>query len=230
MLHTPNGSEKQQKKPSVKLKDGAYIKLENMIVTGELEPGRWVSETELVTLSGFGRASVRSAIQRLSDQELLSVFPSKGAQVCPIDYTKQFRALEMRRVLEEFLSVSAMKRATVEQKDLFAQYSIDLLKASKNSDQTALTEYDRKNLELTIQAADNDFAAKPMMSIKGISRRFWLLNFEEFGDVTKMAAALSAVSAAVASNSEEDVKKSVSGLIDYIEEFTLAVVGYQPRK
>lgn len=222
-------TDKQNEKP-LKLKDGAYITLENMIVTGELEPGRWVSEAELVTLSGFGRAPVRSAIQRLSDQELLSVFPSKGAQVCPIDYTKQFRALEVRRVLEEFLTLCAVKSATAAQKELFSEYSRELLTAAKNHDQAALTEYDRKNLSLVLQIADNEFAAKPMMSIKGLARRFWILNSEEFGSVAMLAKALSKVSAAIAMGSEDEARTAVNELIDYIEEFTLSVIGYQLRK
>ncbi|MGH1426955.1 MAG: GntR family transcriptional regulator [Arenicella sp.] len=220
----------EEKEQPMMLKDSAYIKIENMIVTGELEPSRWVSETELVKLSGFSRASVRSAIQRLSDQELLAVFPSKGAQVCPIDYTQQFRALELRRVLEEFIVLRAMKRATKDQKKIFAEISSNLMNASKNADQDALTEYDRKHFMLTLEIADNHFATKPMLCIKGLSRRFWLHHVEEFGDIPKMAEVLSTVSQALAGDSEKEAKIAIHNLIDYIEEFTLSVVGYQPNR
>ncbi len=73
------------------LKDEAFRDLERMIVNGELEPGRWVSEVDLVEVSGRTRAPVRSAIQRLADEGLLRIVARRGAQVCPIDHTEQFR-------------------------------------------------------------------------------------------------------------------------------------------
>ena len=79
---------------SVHLKDKAFRDLERMIVTGRLEPGLWVSETDLMEISGHTRAPVRSAIQRLADEALLRIVPRRGAQICPIDHREQFRALE----------------------------------------------------------------------------------------------------------------------------------------
>jgi len=107
---------KEHLKKTPKLKDEAFVDLERMIVNGELEPGQWVSETVLIDISGHTRASVRSAIQRLSDEGLLIIVPKRGAQVCPVNYTQQFRSLEFRRSVETLVAKSAAKRATIKQR------------------------------------------------------------------------------------------------------------------
>ncbi len=210
----------------LKLKDEAFITLERLIVTGELAPGQWVSETDLIEASGHKRASVRSAIQRLSDQGLISIFPRRGTQICPIDYTQQFRALELRRVVEKLISSSAAKRASDSQKATFAKISDDFREAALNADQTAMTELDLKNYSLMLQAADNTFASKAMTSVKGLSRRFWVLHQEKHGDVSQMADVHANVASAIASGKAEEAEKATSKVIDYVEKFTLEVVGY----
>jgi len=212
------------------LKDDAYIKLENMIVTGELEPGRWVSEAELVKETRLGRASVRSAIQRLADQQLMSVFPSKGAQICPIDFKQQFRALEMRRVIERFLVVTATKRGSSEQKTRFSELAAGFYEAAKNEDLVAMTETDRQNFALTQEAADNPFATHAILSIKGLSRRFWVHHLEEHGKVSSMAKVHGDTAAAMSGTDEVVAEKAVIALVEYVEKFTLSVVGYSSAK
>lgn len=214
----------------IMMKDGAYIKLENMIVTGELEPGSWVSETELVKVSGFSRASVRSAIQRLADQDLIAVYPSKGAQIAPIDYTQQFRVLEIRRVVEDFLVRWATKRGTGEQKKKFSELEAGFKEAASNEDLVAMTEFDRQNFALMLKAADNPLAAKTMISVKGLSRRFWVHHLDKHGTVNEMATKHSAVAAGMAGESEEDASLALNAMIDHVEAFTLSAVGYSNPK
>jgi len=212
------------------LKDGAYIKLENMIVTGELEPGSWVSETELVKVSGFSRASVRSAIQRLADQDLITVYPSRGAQIAPIDYTQQFRVLEIRRVIEDFLVRWATKRGSEEQKQKFSELEEGFKSAAADEDLIAMTEFDRQNFALMLKAADNPLADKTMISVKGLSRRFWVHHLDKHGTVREMATKHSAVAAGMAGISEDEASKALQAMIDHVEEFTLSAVGYSPPK
>ena len=224
--HFGNKTRIASRETGQKLMDGAYFKLENMIVTGLLEPGRWVSESDLMELSGFSRAPVRSAIQRLSDQQLLSVHSRRGAQVCPIDYTQQFRALELRRVVECLLVRSAAERASSGQRLQFATLSKAFRVISKSKNQTRMTETDAVSFALLLEAADNAFAAKAMASVKGLSRRFWVLNQEQHGNSNRMALAHADVTHAISLGSAAGGEKAVNALIDYVEEFTLKVVGY----
>lgn len=212
------------------LKDEAFHDLERMIVNGTLEPGRWVSETDLIEISGHTRAPVRSAIQRLADDGLLNIVPRRGAQVCPIDHTEQFRALELRRVVEILVARSAAKRASPKQKIQFTELAKGFKEAAISGDQDEMTELDSQCFALLINASENKFAARALTSVKGLSRRFWVLHQERYGDIRLMAAAHAEVALAVSKGSEEDAELAVGKLIDYVEEFTLEVVGFNTAK
>ena len=212
------------------MKDEAFRDLERMIVNGELEPGRWVSETDLIEVSGHTRAPVRSAIQRLADQGLLTIVPRRGAQVCPIDHTEQFRALELRRAVETLVARSAAKRATPAQKSQFHLITLGFREAAKTKSQEDMTELDAECFELLIAASDNRFATRALTSVKGLSRRFWVIHQAQYGDIVRMAAGHAGVAEAVSEGDEEAAAMAVSSLIDYVEEFTLEVVGFSGRR
>ena len=212
------------------LKDEAFRDLERMIVNGELAPGRWVSETDLVEVSGHTRAPVRSAIQRLSDEGLLRIVARRGAQVCPIDHTEQFRSLELRRVVEKLVARSAAERATDDQRAELSEIADGFRAVGTSGDQAAMTELDARCFALLIRAADNKFAARSLTSVKGLSRRFWVLNQERHGDIRRMFKAHAAVAGAVSVGNGDAAADAVDGLIDYVEEFTLRVIGFRPSK
>ena len=215
---------------AVHLKDKAFRDLELMIVNGTLEPGQWVSESDLMELSGHTRAPVRSAIQRLADEALLRIVPRRGAQICPIDYTEQFRALELRRVVERLVAQSAAKRATADQRKKFAELAKRFRKLSVPDDQDMMTELDTECFSLLITASDNKFAARALTSVKGLSRRFWILHQQQYGSIKRIAAVHAAVAHAISEGDEEGADKAVRVMIDYIEEFTLEVVGFNPAR
>ncbi len=212
------------------LKDEAFHDLERLIVNGTLEPGRWVSETDLIEVSGHTRAPVRSAIQRLSDQGLLRIVARRGAQVCPIDHTEQFRSLELRRVVEKLVARSAAERATAQQRAELSEIADRFRVVGKSGDQIEMTERDARCFALLIQAADNRFAARSLTSVKGLSRRFWVLNQERYGDIRRMARAHAEVAEAVSKGEGDQAERAVDALIDYVEEFTLAVIGFRTSK
>ena len=208
------------------LKDEAFQDLERMIVTGELKPGRWVSETDLVEMSGHTRAPIRSAIQRLADAGLLRTVARRGAQVCPIDHTEQFRSLELRRVVEKLVARSAAMRATTSHRDELSEIAEGFDEVSGSGDHVAMIELDARCFSVLIEAADNRFAARSLTSVKGLSRRFWVLHQERYGDIGRMARAHAAVANAVSRSDPDQADNAVDGLIDYVEEFTLAVIGF----
>lgn len=213
----------------VKLKDEAFSELERMIVNGLLAPGQWVSETDLIELSGHTRASVRSAVQRLADQGLVSIFPRRGAQICPIDYTQQFRALELRRVVEIMVARSAAKRASQSQRIAFADIAAGFRGVLDDGDQNEMTELDSRCFALLLEAADNSFAARALTSVKGLSRRFWVLHQERHGNLKQMADGHADIAEAISMGDLENAEKAVGALIDYVEKFTLEVVGFSAK-
>lgn len=212
------------------LKDEAFSALEKMIVTGALAPGQWVSETDLMEASGHTRASVRHAIQRLEDQALVQIFPRRGAQVCPIDYNRHFRLLELRRPVEQLLARSAAKRANGQQRAQLEIVSKGFRENSVKKVQEVMTELDSEGYSLLLAAADNPFAAKAMMAVKGLSRRFWIVHCESHGDVGRMASLHADIAEAIAAADGDAAEAAVSNLVDYLEKFTLEVVGFNSER
>lgn len=214
----------------IPLKEEAFRDLERMIVNGDLEPGRWVSETDLVEVSGHTRAPIRSAIQRLADEGLLRIVARRGAQVCPIDHTEQFRSLELRRVVERLVVRSAAERATKQQRAALLEIADGFWNVCQTGNQVEMTELDARSFAVLIAAADNKFAARSLMSVKGLSRRFWVLNQERYGDLERMAKGHAGVARAVGEGDADLAEAAVNALIDYVEEFTLSVVGFRVFK
>ncbi len=215
-----------KKSESSNLMNIAYIRLERMIVNGDLRPGQWVSETYLMEMSGLSRAPVRAAIQRLADQQLIEVFPRRGAQICPIDYTLQFRALELRRVVERLIASSAAERANTSQRQELSGLAAGFRQAAITQDQITMTELDSRAFTLILAAADNPYASSAMKSVKGLARRFWVLHQEEFGNRARMANCHANITEAISNGNAVQASAYVDGLIDYIEAFTLKVIGF----
>jgi len=66
------------------LADQAYERLHRLIVSCRVQPGAWVSETELRNMSGQARTPTREAANRLISESLLEVMPRQGYRVAPV--------------------------------------------------------------------------------------------------------------------------------------------------
>lgn len=77
-----------------------YATLRSAIVSAELEPGLSVSEQELALRLGVSRTPVREALIRLSEEELVGIYPQTGTVIAPISYPKVYQSLVVRSALE----------------------------------------------------------------------------------------------------------------------------------
>lgn len=67
------------------------------------------------------------------------------------------------------------------------------------------------------------------MSVRGLPRRFWILFHEQHGDTQIMAEHYARLTAAIADASPTAAESALDRLIDYVEEFTMRVIGYSMR-
>ena len=116
------------------LKQQAYDRLEEMIVTMELPAGAAVSESMLAKQLGVSRTPVREALQRLAREGLVRVLPRRGLLVTELDVGKQLRMLEVRRVIERLLSERAASRRTSQQASAFRAVGAEFEAAGKAED------------------------------------------------------------------------------------------------
>jgi DNA-binding GntR family transcriptional regulator len=89
--------------PRVLLKDVAYDRLKDMIVRGEFEPGRFLSERRLAAQLDMSKTPIRSAVERLANEGLLLVSPQQGIVVAEVSFGEIIDLFEIRTALESFV-------------------------------------------------------------------------------------------------------------------------------
>lgn len=201
------------------LTERAYRQIEELIVTLELAPQTILSEQSLAQRLSIGRTPIREALQRLARDGLVVILPRRGILVSQINLKTQMRLLEVRRELERLMARSAAERATSEEAIQFANIARDMRSASDQADDMTFMRLDRALNELVSQAARNEFAARAMGLMHGLSRRFWYQHYREVGDLPLSARLHADLADAIARRDANAAGKASDLLIDYIESF-----------
>jgi DNA-binding GntR family transcriptional regulator len=201
------------------LTDRAYRLVEELIVTLALPPGTILSEQSLAHRLGIGRTPIREALQRLARDGLVVILPRRGILVSQINLKTQMRLLEVRRELERLMARGAAERATPEEIAKFSSIACDMRMASDKADDMTFMRLDRMLNELVSQAARNEFAARAMGLMHGLSRRFWYQHYREAGDLPLSARLHADLAEAIAKRNADAAGKASDRLIDYIESF-----------
>ncbi|MDH3582226.1 MAG: GntR family transcriptional regulator, partial [Hyphomicrobiales bacterium] len=124
------------------LTDQAYHRLEEMIVTLQLEPGEVLSEQALSKELDIGRTPIREALQRLAREGLVVILPRKGILVSETNPRKQLLVLEVRREVERLLARAGAKRRTEEQASRLLAIADGMEKAAADNDDIAFMRLD----------------------------------------------------------------------------------------
>ena len=82
------------------LRQDAYQKFRDCILSGDLKPGQFVTQKELCDLFGVPLGPAREAIQRLEYETLLKVYPKRGIQICDVSPRLIRNAFQFRCIIE----------------------------------------------------------------------------------------------------------------------------------
>lgn len=82
------------------LADRAYERLKHDIITCAFAPGAEISESQLCTHYGLGKAPVRMALIRLAHDGLVRAIPRRGYRVTPVTLKDIHDVFELRLMLE----------------------------------------------------------------------------------------------------------------------------------
>lgn len=89
----------------------AYDAIKAAILRWELAPGEQVTELQLTTSFGYGRAAVRSALARLSHEHLVQAIPRQGYAIAPITFKLVQDLFGLRLIIERAAARLAAARA-----------------------------------------------------------------------------------------------------------------------
>jgi len=206
------------------LTERAYRALEEEIVTLRLKPSQVLSEQMLSATFKIGRTPIREALQRLAREGLVAILPRKGILVSDINPRNQLLVLEVRRELERLLSRAGAERATKEQREQLQDIARGMVRASKANDDIAFMRLDRELNRLMIDAGHNDYAARSMKLLQGLSRRFWYMHYREAADLPLCARLHANQARAIAQGDGDAAARASDKLMDYVENFTRRTV------
>jgi DNA-binding GntR family transcriptional regulator len=206
------------------LTERAYRAIEEQIVTLRLKPGDILSEQMLSATCAIGRTPIREALQRLAREGLVIILPRKGILVSDINPRHQLLLLEVRRELERLLCRAGAERATHAQRRSMLDIARGMDRAAKGNDDMSFMRLDRELNALMIEAAHNDYAARSMKLLQGLSRRFWYMHYREAADLPLCARLHAEEARAIASGDGDAAARRSDRLMDYVESFTRATV------
>jgi DNA-binding GntR family transcriptional regulator len=205
------------------LADEAYMRLEEMIVTLELQPGTVFSETDLSRKVRIGRTPLREALQRLQVQGLVTTLPRRGVVVSDINIVDYLAVLETRRVLDRLVAAKAARRATPEQRRMLEKTAKAMAVAAERGDMAGFMRLDTGFDRIVETASRSPFALQASVPLHVHCRRFWYL-YRHNGDLRRAAELHAAMMHAVAAGDEQAAGAASDALVDYLEEFARIVL------
>ena len=208
------------------LTERAYSLIEELIATLQLAPGEVLSETALSQRLDIGRTPVREALQRLAREGLVTILPRRGILVSDFNVKSQLRMLEVRREIERLLARSAAERANDEERVRLGEIAAEMRAAAKSDDDIRFMRLDKEFNQLVTGAARNEFAAKTIALMAGLSRRFWFMHHQHVDDLPEAAERHARVAEAVANGDLSAAADASDALLAYVESITRAAVDW----
>ncbi|WP_281969116.1 GntR family transcriptional regulator [Roseovarius nanhaiticus] len=198
----------------------AYKAIEAMILYGEVAPNSLVSEAQLMRQTGLGRTPVREALQQLSRNRLVEIYPSKGVLVPRVSVEEQLRILETRRVLEVLAVRLACERSTEEERQRMASMATFLSRHEPEIREYigTLTE----THDLIVAGAHNEYLTMAMAPLQGLSRRFWISRLTDGPREIRIGSKLHIMTLkAIVAQDSAAAEKASRDLNDYLVNFAL---------
>jgi DNA-binding GntR family transcriptional regulator len=209
--------------PKESLSDQAYEIVEEMIVTLQLPPGAILTEAALSESIGIGRTPLREALKRLEMGRLIRSIPRRGIMAAELNIANQFLILETRRELDRLIAVRAARRASAEQRQIFAVHAKAIVETARAERLTDYLHADYEFDELLTVCGRNPFAAEAVQPLHVHSRRFWYAHREQ-SDWVGLAELHAALIGKVIDADEAATARASDQLIDHLQNFTRAVM------
>jgi len=116
----------------LKLRDQAYSSFTERLLARAIQPGQFVTQRELVTITGMPLGAIRELIPRLEAEGLVTTVPQRGMRIAPVDLGLIRDAFQFRLFLEREAAAYFVQHVTdAELKRLRAAHESVLEEASR---------------------------------------------------------------------------------------------------
>jgi DNA-binding GntR family transcriptional regulator len=158
---------------SLSLREQAYQRIKQKIVSLKLAPGSVIDETALRAELGLGRTPIREALQRLALEKLVVIIPRRGMFVADIGVMDLQRLFEVRVVLEGMAAKLAAQRGTKEHWQRMENILKDLPHESEDPNNEITIAIDQTCHEIIYEATDNVFLQDTLNMMYALNLRSW---------------------------------------------------------
>jgi DNA-binding GntR family transcriptional regulator len=204
----------------VNLFELAYERIEHLIVTCELKPGRFLSIQDLQDMTGFSRTPVHQAVSRLADDTLIIIKPRHGVQIAPIDLARERMLLQLRRDIERFVIRLAAECSGPSHRNQFLHIERLLRERRDSMTVEEFNVLDRRIDKLILAVAGEPFLEHTVRPLHTIFRRIgWVHHRYVKGD-TSLQTTINchlAVLNAVANRHIKEAMAASDALIDFVD-------------
>lgn len=151
-------------KPEPKLRERAYDAFTQHVLAEDLKAGQFVSQRQLVALTGLPLGAIRELIPRLEAEGLIVTVPQRGMQVAQADIGLIRNAFQFRLILErEAVATFARKASDAAVAKERAAHDEIVARAHSNVDQSLIDDaqdVDRAFHETVIDHLGNDIVSQ----------------------------------------------------------------------
>ena len=116
------------------LNHGAFAILRDAILDGRLAQGERINEVQVSRSLGISRGPLREALRRLEQDGLVRSSPNRGVSVIRVTARDALDLLNVRRLMEPYAVLEALRRHPDELKPLAATALAEMRRAAKSGD------------------------------------------------------------------------------------------------
>lgn len=146
--------------------------LREAIVSGRFQPNEHLVEADLALRFGAGRTAIRAALATLDQEGLIVREPNRGARVRRISDREALEIEHIRNSLERLLTRTAGARATARDVEGLRNMVAAMAERVREKDALGYSELNARFHQRIWSIADNQTAAKILLTLKSQSIRF----------------------------------------------------------
>jgi len=104
-----------------KLRERAYVAFTDRLLARDIVPGQFVSQRELVEITGLPLGAIRELVPRLEAEGLIVTVPQRGMQVAHVDLSLIRNAFQFRLMMERDAVGAFVREAPIEEIERLAE-------------------------------------------------------------------------------------------------------------